>query len=421
MRRLAFVDLDLTLFNYTATRRRATAAAVLAMGGDTTAAEARFVSSVIVPYGDLLEELGFPNFRRAWKASELFGLVLLMRNARFGSLKRGLSTLLRRSLHDGVLSGEAGGSAFRSRWARRSFLLDGAAASGIDDLSSHVRTLLRRDRERRIVHEAVRVFEDYLRVHMREFRGAETMLDRLQEKGFEVYVVSEGEEFIQKEKLSFLRSGSRILGTFVSGECCGSEALVADLWKIAVASGSEAGSGSRAADTLDAIGVLYDTVIEYSIKSPTFFRKVLQTVLLPMDRRSGFFRKFQWLSTDELEAADDVGLLLIGDRYEKDLLPAMRAFTTVMTIRLEAGKYRSSYRDDSLRQLGLPPPGATAHSPVISRKRIAAPSADPRQADRFAAALATLRAGAADLPRELVRSLEWLRRTLQAKEKRTDG
>ena len=78
MRRLVFIDLDLTLFDYTTIRKKATCAALRAIGFKNTAIALRYIDSVLIEYGDILVELGFPNFCRVWNARELFAIAILL-------------------------------------------------------------------------------------------------------------------------------------------------------------------------------------------------------------------------------------------------------------------------------------------------------------------------------------------------------
>jgi phosphoglycolate phosphatase-like HAD superfamily hydrolase len=397
MRRLAFIDLDLTLFDYTSVRRHATASALEALGVDRQVEIAKFIEFVAGPLGHVLEDLGFPNFRREWKAKELFALVLWLAEspAREGRLSR----LLARNVSSGVT--------FMERWKRRQALLAGARRVGCAGLSAEVQEFLQGARTSRLIENAIRVFEEYLRLNMKEFPGAGGALNRLAEQGFESYVVSEGDERIQKEKLSLLSTDSRVMRSFITGECCRSELLLADLWDIAVA------VDDTESDVARAVAVLYDVVLEYSLKTETFFRKVLQTLLLPPSLWDEFFRGFGWLSAGDIQNVDDVGLLLVGDRYEKDLLPALRAFESVIAVRLEFGKYRSHYDDVKLKELGLPVPALTVHSlsripkfissievlPAIGKERIGAPPLSSQEVRAIRAAVATVMAGGYELPR----------------------
>lgn len=361
MRRLAFLDLDLTLFDYTTVRREATALALEAMGIADIANAAEFIDAFLVPNGDILTELELPNFRRAWKAPELFALVYAI--AQDGALQEHLARIVP-ALEDD--------RSFAGRLRRRQLVLQEAERTGIHDLAGRVRTIL--GVKSLVIKNALDVFDEYLWSHVDELPGAGALLDTLEGRGFESYVVSEGDEQIQLGKIELLTSGTRLMGNFITGACCRSDELLAQLWTVGVETGD--------AEVRAAAGALYDAVLPYSMKTSTFFRKLLQTLLLPVEAQADFFREFGWLSAEQIAAAPDVSLLVIGDRYDKDLLPAFDAFGNAAGIRVRFGKYSAQY------ERPRPAPLATVSTlrevaytvarldnlPAIDKARIVAPS-----------------------------------------------
>jgi FMN phosphatase YigB (HAD superfamily) len=368
MRRLAFLDLDLTLFDYTTVRREATALALEAMGIAGIAKAAEFIDAFLVPNGDVLTELGLPNFRRAWKAPELFALVYAI--AQDGALQEHLGRIVPALAEDD--------RSFDGRLRRRELVTEEAQRLGIHDLAARVRAILGSE-TRPVIDEALRVFDQYLWSHVDELPGAGALLDTLEARGFESYVVSEGDEQIQLGKLQLLESGERLMGNFITGACCRSDELLAKLWTLGVETPDPA---VRAA-----AGALYDAVLPYSMKTSTFFRKLLQTLLLPPEMQPDFFRDFGWLTPEQIASAPEVGLLVIGDRYDKDLLPAFSAFGNAIGIRLEFGKYSALYDEATIAEQGLRAPLATVQElhevartvaelsnlPAIDKERIVAP------------------------------------------------
>jgi hypothetical protein len=363
MRRLAFIDLDLTLFDYTTIRRKATCTALQAMGFKQPTMALRYIDSVLIEYGDILVELGFPNFRRAWNTRELFAIAILMnRNSRSHELLKILQQIQLWVPNTEQYTINRRQSSFLTRWERRRLLLTGARDNSIGRLPQEVSDLFEDDKSRRIIDNAVIVFNEYIRKNMHEYSGAKEVADKFDESGFEFYVVSEGDPKVQKEKLSLLPTGSRALGSFVSGECSLSEELLEQLWNIAISREDRFKNTITGDRIFSALSILYDKVFEYSIKTPTFFRKVLQTLLLPLEKQTEFFLKLGWLSHADVKASESVSLIIIGDRYEKDLLPAIQAFGAVTTIRLHLGKYRETYSIEALKNLGLPKPTANVRS-----------------------------------------------------------
>ena len=382
-RRLAFVDLDLTLFDYTTVRAEATNLALEAMGIADTGKAADFIDSVLVPNGDVLTELELPNFRRAWKAPELFALVYAM--ARDGAVQEHLARL--------VPSPAETDRSFEGRLRRRKIVLEEARRLGIHDIAARVRAILESDAQS--IERALSVFDQYLWSHVHELPGAGELLDTLEARGFESYVVSEGDEQIQQGKIELLASGERLMGNFITGACCRSDELLAQLWSL----------GVEIADVRDAAGVLYDAVLPYAIKTSTFFRKLLQTLLLPPEEQGDFFREFRWLTAEQIASKPKVVLVVIGDRYDKDVLPAVQAFGNAAGIRVTFGKYSAMYDRATLEKMGLPAPAATVGTlreaadtfrswdvvPSVDKARIVAPPCPASQQRRIENAIDRLR------------------------------
>jgi len=428
MRRLAFIDLDLTLFDYTTIRRKATCTALRSMGFKRPTMALRYIDSALVEYGDILVELGFPNFRRAWNTREFFAIAILLHsNSRSHTLHKMLEQIHLQvtNAEQDTINGRQ--SPFSTRWKRRQLLLSGARDNSFERLPQEVKDMLESDKSFRLIENAVFVFNEYLYKNMHEYSGAKEVEDKFDECGFEFYVVSEGDPKIQKEKLSLLPTGTRTLRSFVSGECCRSEELLELLWNVAI-SREDCYSNTIASDrTFSALGVVYDEVFEYSIKTPAFFRKVLQTLLLPVEKQEDFFHGFRWLSPADVDVSDSVSLLAVGDRYEKDLLPAIQAFESIITIRLRMGKYRATYSNEMLKKLTLPKPSATIRSlleviriistldelPLIPKGKISMPSSDLHACSKINSAIDLLCERVQGMSLNLLESLGGLRSTTQ--------
>lgn len=339
MRALAFIDLDLTLFDYTSARKGATLAALRAMSLDSAAGELyEFANSTLVPHGHLFGELGLPDFRREWKARPLFALLLALgrdkeRTAECQAVRSFLLGI------EGRGRNEQSYITFGKRQSRYEALLRALPGSPLLALVEDTRTVLDDESSRASLDMAVSAFDSHLsqRPYLRE--GIADLFAALTELGFSIHVVSEGDQQVQSGKLTALGLDGRIESSFISGACAGSEPLLKWLWETA--------QSSR--EKRQPFEVIYNEVLAYSHKSPTFYRKVAHSILAPDPE---FYGRFGWL-----EPGEEVRILVIGDRYDKDLLPAMTAFENVATIRLLAGKYRDQAGDPDLR-----PPTTTVAS-----------------------------------------------------------
>lgn len=288
MRKLAFLDLDLTLFDYTRVREEATRVALARMNLDCELEEAiDLMNRVLVPYGDILANVGLPNFRREWKAPELFVLLFLMCEGRgltanAQSLACLFSTFAQAQFVDPAIQ-------FHERKTNYELLSGLVGGPQFEEMISKINEVKKSDPTRTDLNNAINAFHEYLANNAEPLEGVDDLLRNLQSRGFEIYIVSEGQESIQQEKISVLGLREITNGTYVSSSCCDSERLLRWLW-----------SSARIAENkrwLQALEVIYDEVVLYSTKTSSLFRKILHTVLLPDSDRQEFYRKFGWLST----------------------------------------------------------------------------------------------------------------------------
>jgi phosphoglycolate phosphatase-like HAD superfamily hydrolase len=426
MRMLAFVDLDLTLFDYTTVREQGTRAALKAMNVDGNIDYAiALMNSVLIPYGDLLVEAGLPNFRREWKAPELFALLStvsqpLPLNKSAKRFKDFFADIGKTPLLD-----QGTPVSFRRRRANLHLLRQMLYATQVHAINKEIGELLQNATYRIQIDDAISAFNDYLRKEVTPSEGVEELLRNLRTRGFEVYVVSEGEENIQREKVSVLGLSNDTDGIYVSSSCCQSERLLKCLWnqtRDVSAKGSE--------NLTRPLEVLYDEVLQYANKSVSFFRKILHTVILPPSDRPDFYRSFGWLSEADCSIQEGVHVLLFGDRYDKDLFPGIDAFRNVISIRLLAGKYKSTFQSDFLIQAQLPRPTATVHSVVeaarfieslphvetLPRSRIPASPADWQRIEMLRQALQEFRLATTQASSWMVEQFEELEIALRGSE-----
>jgi phosphoglycolate phosphatase-like HAD superfamily hydrolase len=427
LRSLAFLDLDLTLFNYTSAREGATRAALLAMDAKSDITGAlHLLNTILVPYGDLLVNLGLPNFRREWGAPELFALIEVVSNKGHQrndavKLRKILKSIDRRNQTSQNLAGN-----FWSRLRGHLMLNQSLEQSFVRALLSEMKRWLETPTLQRRINDAIAAFDEHLIENAALFDGVDELFEALIEHGYEIYVVSEGEEEIQKRKTSLLGLNNRTHGIFVSSECCRSERLLRWLWDTGLdanASGRDALSNDR----VQAVAVVYDEVFRYSVKTEALFRKVLHTILLPQSSWLDFYGRFGWLKE---AARNDVRILLFGDRYDKDLCPGIEAFGNVVSIRLLSGKYKHTYTAELLSKWGLPHPTATVKSvryaaelirtmpseAEMKASLVSVPPADADRVRRFYGSLRVIQESFDEVPAWIADSLEGLGVALQGSE-----
>lgn len=421
MKRIAFLDLDLTLFDYTLVREGATRAALNTLNLNYSIDETlRVMNHWLIPYGDSLADVGLPNFRREWKAPELFALLLLMNVGKGLSVNSNALADLVSVLTNISLADQSG--KFHQRRKNFELLSNALESSLLKDVFFEASELIKRPPHYSNLKEAVNAFDEYLANNARPFHGVGELLINLNSRGFEVYTVSEGKELIQREKLSVLGLHECTNGTYVSSSCCESERLLSWLWKSA--------KEIRTSDKtrwLEALELIYDEVLLYSTKTSSLFRKILHTVLYPNSSREKFYRQFGWLGVMECLNEEPVCILLFGDRYDKDLQPGIDAFQNVISIRLLRGKYENTYESDVIENLKLPQPTATVHSVAEAAQivknlpldqflsgQIIAPNVGSHRKNRIQKAIQTVIGE--DPPRSVTIQLEELERALAGSE-----
>lgn len=429
MKRLAFVDLDLTLFDYAAAREGATMSALEAMGFGRNAARAiHIMNSLLVPYGDSLVDLGLPNFRREWKAPELFAIMMAFGHPQQPKSHAKIPEKFLAKLAAAPSLDPSLGPSFRRRRNNLRLLSEMASTTQMDALIREMSHILESDKQRRLIETAVSSFNTYLNTEVRPNEGVLDLFASLKAQGFETFIVSEGDEQIQRQKISILDLAAHIDGSYVSSSCCQSEHLLSWLWQ-------KSESLKDKDKLLNAIELLYDEALEFANKTASFFRKVLHTVLLPRSSRRQFYGKFEWLTEIDCLAQGSLCVLLFGDRYEKDLFPGIEAFKRAITIRLASGKYEKSYQSSFLIKSGLPLPAATVRSVSeavtfvnnltslnnYSTTSVFAPAADPRRIQAFEQGLDLVRLSIDNIPSWVIGQIEALVCALNGSEITTNG
>jgi hypothetical protein len=431
MRFLAFLDLDLTLFDYSSAREGATCAALQAMGFGNNLTDALIVmDQTLVPHGDLLVELGFPNFRREWKAPELFAFLSLVCKRRDLLL-----SVMKLSPSLDSIGGKnhrmsLAVPGFWNRKHNRDLLHNVLEKDVLYEIKKQMDQILQDPGYKERISTAVAAFEAYLKEYVMLSEGVDHLLEVLLTHSFETYIVSEGDDRIQKDKVSVLGLAKSVDGIYVSSVCGQSERLLDWLWKKSMVFFED-----ETQELINAVAIIYDEVLQYSNKTATLFRKVLHTILLPQHARNGFYTRFGWLNQKEWQAQVPVYILLFGDRYDKDLYPGFEAFKNVVTIRLLSGKYRQEYSSATIAKTGLPKPTLTVesvseaaefiesdfdHSMLVPSEGLA-PISDAERINRFGRALILLRNSSGDLPSWVAEQLEALNIALRGSEVSTHG
>jgi len=352
---LALVDLDLTLYDYDGLRRKAMQTALAEMGMRRHRAElTALLDRLLVPYGDLLACAGLPNYRRRWNDPGLFRLCAALGvEPDPGLALRQLRETLAVTLESA--SARPRGGAFERLWRARRTLLQARATNGVQRLLT-LTTRGGRGRVGLLAERGRRAFDRHVRSHARTYPGARAFLRTLRGQGFTVVVVSEGDEQVQTGKVRALGVHRLVDGVFITGSCCGADLILERLWSLAT-SRPETDGDLRPGTPLWSLASLYDRVHPLSVKSPEMYVKLLSALMRPRRTWSAAFR-ICGRPEAVRPAGERPGVAVVGDRYDKDLYPAMQAYGPIFTMRIARGKYGHTWSATTLAETRRPHPTA---------------------------------------------------------------
>src|SRR6266566_9510234 len=183
MIKLAFLDLDLTLFDYSAAREGATMVALQAMGFVRNLAPAiDMMNSLLVPYGDSLVDLGLPNLRREWKAPELFAILAALgrpdhTESKANILEKFLEEIATAPSLDPSIS-----PSFRRRRENLRLLREAATVTQMDVLIREINHIIESDKQRQQIDAAVSAFNAYLNTEVSPMKACSNCLKALRRK-----------------------------------------------------------------------------------------------------------------------------------------------------------------------------------------------------------------------------------------------
>ncbi len=347
----AFLDLDATLFDYPTVRINATVAALQGMVSDPERISRDLFELLRHSLTDVLLNLGFHNLRRRWDSPEvlLFACLLDSESSRdallaFAKLSRnGAPSEDDVSLTSRVLSFQR---ALKIR-PEASVLFDAVAAA--------------RMRWNSQLEERSRVFREHVKSHANLVLGARELMAQLKDAGAELHVVSEGDSAIQRFKFDALGLAELVEGCVVTDTTCGVLSLLDELFQLH--------KGREMPQLPSFVIELYDALAPYTIKSPAFFAKLLHSLV---DTSPGSLQQRiqspRFLTPQEWSSVPGRSVVMIGDRYRKDIEPLLRVCSKgVQTFRVVTGRY--SEEDPLSEILDQGRPAATGFFPDLRSLR----------------------------------------------------
>lgn len=327
--RVIFVDLDRTLFDYTSARSEATHRAFEKLSLEIPVPEAIEIYEKIVRHSAGFEALGFPNMSRTWNSETMYNLIHLLTSERF-----------HKELNE----------FFGFVQAIESAVDDGHTVQNIVDdfeiapLFLECLRILQSDLQvQHQVHRAYLEFEAAT-ARLAPFADARDFLSTLmQMNGYHVFVVTEGDQYIQWQKIEKLGLGDLITPDrfIVTDRLAEPVRLLQTFENLEKELRANAASEHVAHLQLQAVRFVRDLFNRLRYKKDRYFFghaiHIAVQSLLHREETAGFAN----VSESEWQQLKPIKLATIGDRYLNDILPLMELVgeQSLLSVRMLYGKY----------------------------------------------------------------------------------
>ncbi len=347
-RKIIFIDLDHTLLDNLDLRLTAAREALKVLFPERALERALSSYSTIIDHTYAFEALGFPSFSHYWNPIEIYAILVLLTDNNYFL-----------QAHP-----EIAGSDTQSTWAdlvdfdrkvhsasRSSFL------SHQDFFEALLNTQENKERLQAFVDQVKTILPDpifqeaqheyHKNLKWKPLDEAIYFLQRLQDGDFLFYLVTEGLTQVQLEKVALLGLQeffqNRILVTQAAAEPRAATEILQAAQNIVSDRGRLPANDKSSLEYLT-LSYFYGLMRKWADKcNRQFYGRVLQAVQLdpvsPQDR----LHEVEVLSREEWLARPAIKLAMIGDRYDKDLLPVLELCgkEKSITIRVRQGKYKS--------------------------------------------------------------------------------
>ena len=335
-RPVVLFDLDATLFDYPQLRKDATARALEGMVSDPVGISRDLFELLRYPLANALVGLGFSDLRRGWDSPEVLVFALLLDDP---SSRAALLKLSEMSRASGTLEEDVSFAGRILSYQRAARL---RAKTGVQALLRRVDDL--RQRLSSTLGERALVFRKYVESSASLAPGATELITDSLEAGAEVHVVSEGDFAVQRFKFDSLKLKDLVSTCIVTDVTCGVGGVLDELFLFY--------KDLPIKHISPAVVELYDQLAPLTIKSPAFYTKLLHAL---RDSASGNLqdrmKSPRFLTSDEWESGLAYCLVMIGDRYRKDLEPLLQVCPTgLQSFRVVTGRY---LEEDPLHEIVL--------------------------------------------------------------------
>jgi len=347
-RRIIFIDLDHTLLDNQDIRLTAARQAFKVLFPKHAIEQVLLTYSTIIDHTYAFEALGFPSFSHYWNPIEIYAiLTLLTKDNHFLKTHPEVVIFDPQTIWTELFTVDR-----MVRSANRSGFFSDEDFYGafFDTLENKERlkafaNLVRKILSDPIFSEAQREYNRNL--ELKPLKDALRFLRRLKESDFLFYLVSEGLTQVQLEKVSRLGLQEFFNGRILVTQAAATPVEAEEIFQAAknLVSDREKllANDRRCLDYL-ALSYFHGLIRRWADKcNKQFYGRVLHAVQLNSTSPQEVLSKVEVLDRPEWLARPPIKLAMIGDRYDKDLLPVLELCgkENSITIRIRQGKYKS--------------------------------------------------------------------------------
>ncbi len=326
--RIVFLDLDLTLFDYTAAREVGAKAALVELPTSVPLPQALAVYNEIVSYWEALEMIGIPNLRRVWNADIIYFLVYVLLSKRIYPRINELFSL------------------FSELEQKNTGQLSAEDVLNNSDLGKDFLEALK------LARQDVRLQQRVRRAYIR-FEHATDRLEPFSEtrdilltltkmKGYHVFVVTEGYLNIQWEKIEKLRLDDLVTPTnLIATDGLATQPVILNALTQTERQLKQEPADDRQELQLEAVEFFRSLFDFFHYKRDRhFYRHALHVAVSQIIHKTNQ-NQFANVSTNEWEHCKPIKLASVGDRYTNDILPLVQLLgeERLLSVRMLYGKY----------------------------------------------------------------------------------
>lgn len=217
------------------------------------------------------------------------------------------------------------------------------------------------------IKNAASVYNNTIKRYMKPSPYLAEILEGLQRKNIETFLVTEGVRNAQFGKLKTLQlekyfSNEKI---FITENLFSAEAKIAQLKKEIlhlenkkIKTRNPALTQLSVTDRKKLLIYFLEILYELSTKSETFYAYVIHTILNNIQKRR--IGRMTVPLVSPMEWPENLHILIVGDMYDKDILPIIKLTrNSALTIRILSGKYKNDYSPEYLENEGMIKPKYT--------------------------------------------------------------